>query len=73
MRKDIIRTVLRPAWNYGQATRFECQLIWRGWEAVEADSESVVYRQPVSGRRCIVTKFARERSARPMLTLTTEN
>jgi hypothetical protein len=73
MRSDIIRTCLRPAWSNRQARTFEDRLIKLGWEAVEGDNESVVYQQPVTARRCIVTRFDRERSARPMLTLTTED
>lgn len=72
-RPDVIRTVLRPAWSDRQAERFLNRLTQLGWQAVECDAESVVMQQPVSARRCIVTRFDRERFAIPMLTLTTED
>ena len=73
MRPDVIRTVLRPAWGNLQAETFLTRLTRLGWEAVQCDQESVVMQQPVTARRCIVTRFDRRRSARPMLTLTTKD
>jgi hypothetical protein len=68
----INRAGLRPDWTHRQIVAFENRLVLNGWQAVGRDAESTIYEQPVTARRCIVTRFDRERACKPMLTITSK-